>query len=234
MKTAAVLLVAFVSVIPLGCGGTGVLSGTEGPAAALRAGGTAWGFEDADLHGLPAGWKVEATKSRGPLATWEVVEDRAAPGGSRVLALTAPNHRVRRTYNICWTDTVSFEDGEITLSFKANSGSIDQGGGPIWRVQDKDNYYVCRANPLESNFRVYRVENGQRTQLADAPVEVATGEWQRIEIEQRGSHIVCRLNGDLLLEIDDATFPEAGGVGLWTKADAATAFDDIEIRSGAR
>ncbi len=233
MKTATALTVTFVMAGVLGCNGTGAYTPEE-PVAAPRADGRTWDFESVPANSLPAGWKVEATKAQAALATWEVVRDPTAPDGSGVLALTATNHRVRRTYNICWTDAVSFKDGAISLRFKPNSGSIDQGGGPIWRVQDKDNYYVCRANPLESNFRVYRVKDGRRMQLASADVEVPTGKWQRIEITQRGSHIVCSLNGNRLLEIDDATFPEAGGVGLWTKADAATAFDDIEITSGAR
>jgi len=235
MKTATALAVGFALAAVLGCNGTGTLPGTpEESAAALGAGDRTWDFETAAVHSIPAGWKVEATRSQGPLATWEVVEDPTAPGGSKVLALTRPNHRVRRTYNLCWTETVSFGDGAISLRFRASSGSVDQGGGPIWRVQDRDNYYVCRANPLESNFRVYYVKDGRRTQLASAPVEVPTGKWQLIEIEQHGAHIVCKLNGNRLLEIDDTTFPEAGGVGLWTKADAATSFDDIRIRSGAR
>ncbi|MCP4645248.1 MAG: DUF1080 domain-containing protein, partial [bacterium] len=174
----------------------------------------------------------EATRQDGPLASWQVVEDASLTKGKKVLALTKPNHDVNGTYNLCWTDKVKFQDGEVEVKFMANTGEVDQGGGPIWRVKDKNNYYICRANPLESNFRVYVVKDGKRKQLASAKIEVPTGKWQEIEIEHVGNHIVCELNDEELLEVDDDTFLEAGGVGLWTKADAVTSFDEFEVEFG--
>jgi hypothetical protein len=146
-----------------------------------------------------------------------------------VLSLTKTNHESGSTFNLCWTDGLRFKEGRITVSLKPNTGQEDQGGGPIWRVQDKDNYYICRANPLESNFRVYYVKDGSRTQLATANVTIPSGRWHTIAIEHRGDKIVCSLNGEKLLEATDNHFPDAGGVGLWTKSDAASSFDDLEI-----
>lgn len=189
----------------------------------------AWDFEDAAPGAIPPGWLVEGTQQQGPLATWGVVVDSTAPKGRRVLALTSPNHSSSGTFNLCWTKAASFRDGEIVVRFKANAGEEDQGGGPIWRVRDRDNYYICRANPLENNFRLYSVKDGKRKQLASAEVEVASNQWHEIRVQHIGNHIVCALNGVKLLEVEDATFPEAGSVGLWTKADAATAFDGVEV-----
>src|SRR5262249_30222734 len=110
------------------------------------------------------------------------------------------------------------------------SGSEDQGGGLIWRVQDKDDYYICRANPLESNFRVYYVKGGKRSQLASATVELAAGRWHVLEVEQDGDRIVCSLDGKSLLDVRDQNFPAAGGIGFWTKSDAASEFDDLELK----
>jgi hypothetical protein len=107
---------------------------------------------------------------------------------------------------------------------------VDQGGGLIWRVKDHDNYYIARWNPLEDNFRVYYVKEGRRVQLDSANVKADFAKWHTIKIEQRGDAIACYLDGEKLLEVKDKTFAEAGGVGLWTKADAATAFDDLVIR----
>ena len=190
-------------------------------------------FEQCVPGKLPQGWKIEGTRQNGPLATWEVVQEKGAPDGKQVLALTSPNHKSHGTYNLCWTDGVRFQDGKIEVKFKGNTGDGDQGGGPIWRVQDKDNYYVCRANPLENNFRLYFVKDGRRQQIASARANIPTGQWHAIKIEHTGSHIVCLFNGKKLLEVDDDTFPDAGGVGLWTKADAATSFDEFEVELGS-
>ncbi len=189
-------------------------------------------FEDAASGELPKGWKVEGTQQSGPLATWKVAAEEGAPDGKQALVLTSPNHTNRGTYNLCWTDAVTFQDGEIEVKLKGNTGKIDQGGGPIWRVKDKDNYYICRANPLENNLRLYFVKDGRRQQIATADVDIPTGKWHEVEVEHEGDHIVCSFNGKKLLEADDDTFSAAGGVGLWTKADAATSFDEFEVEFG--
>ncbi len=146
-----------------------------------------------------------------------------------MLALTEPNHDSGRTFNLCWTDRVRFQDGLIELAFKPVAGEDDQGGGPIWRVQDERNYYVCRANPLEGNFRLYYVKDGQRTQLASADVEIQSGIWHTIDVQHTGKRIVCCLDRKEMIEATDDHLPEPGGVGLWTKADAVTSFDDFSI-----
>ena len=189
-----------------------------------------WDFEDTEESTVPAGWKIESTRPRGPTATWKVTED----GGGRVLSMTAPNHESRNTFNLCWNPSISFTNGEISLRFKANTGEVDQGGGPIWRAQDNDNYYVCRMNPLEDNFRLYYVKDGRRKEIASADIVVASGEWHEITVRHQGSHIECDLNGKKLLEVDDETFSAAGGVGFWTKADAVTSFDDLRVTAESK
>ncbi len=174
-------------------------------------------------------WRIEGTKQKGPLATWKRAADASAPSQPNVLALTSPNHSSNGTYNICWYDELLFDNGAIALYFKANSGQVDQGGGPIWRLIDNDNYYICRANPLEDNFRLYYVKNGSRHQLATARAAIPSGQWHSIVVNHEGNHIECYLNGRKLLEVEDDTFPAAGYVGVWTKADAATSFDDIRV-----
>ena len=202
------------------------------PAAAASApqvGRSLFGFDKEQVGDLPAGWKAEATEQQGALATWGVIADATAPSKPNVLSLTKTNHESGSTFNICWTDRVRFKDGRVEVSMKANSGQEDQGGGPIWRVQDRDNYYLCRANPLENNFRLYYVKGGSRTQIATADARIPTGQWQRIAIEQHGERIACFLNGQQLLEVTDDHISGPGGVGVWTKADAASSFDDITL-----
>ncbi len=218
------ILAAFVSVLGSGCE-TGSTDGSSS-----RVDPVVFDFDRDVLGQLPTGWKAEGTKQTGPLATWQVVEDPSAPSPPRALALTATNHGSGATFNLCWTDEATFLDGAIEVALKPVGGEEDQGGGPIWRVQDANNYYVCRANPLENNFRVYCVQDGSRQELAGASVEIQSGVWHRIRIEHVGARIVCFLDERKLLEATDDHIAGAGGLGLWTKADALTAFDDLRVK----
>ncbi|NOX88052.1 MAG: DUF1080 domain-containing protein [Calditrichaeota bacterium] len=186
-------------------------------------------FENLKTGALPEGWKIEATNQKGPLATWQVIEDSTAPSGKKVLSLTKVNHSFGGTFNLCWTDQIRFLNGEIKVKFKANSGIEDQGGGVIWRAKDMNNYYISRYNPLENNFRIYYVKDGARRMLASARIKLPAHKWHELKITVQGDQMKGYLNGKELLQVKDHTFPEAGGVGLWTKADAETSFDDFEV-----
>ncbi|MDA2938429.1 LamG domain-containing protein [Acidobacteria bacterium AH-259-A15] len=187
-------------------------------------------FDDVEVGKLPADWKVEATHAKGKLADWSVQKDATASPDDQVLLLKINDHD-RGTFNLCWTDQVSFQDGIVEVKVKAREGRIDQGGGPIWRVKDKDNYYIARWNPLEDNFRIYYVKDGKRVQLDTAKVKLPADQWHTISVHHQGNQITGYINGKKLLEVNDTTFPEAGGVGVWTKADAASSFDDLEIQA---
>ncbi len=188
-----------------------------------------WDFQDVTLGALPPGWQIEGTNQHGPLATWQVVADKTAPGDGHVLALTKTNHTSGGTFNLCWTDSVAFGDGEIQVSFKAFTGHEDQGGGLMWRVLDRDNYYVARFNPLEDNFRLYKVHNGARRTLASARTSLSAGQWHTMKIIQNGPEFAAYLDGKKLLAGHDDTFKKPGGVGLWTKADAVTSFTAFSV-----
>jgi len=158
-----------------------------------------------------------------------VVEDRTAPSKTGfVLAQTARGPR--RLFNLCVVKDSSYKDVEIEVAFKANRGKIDQGGGVVWRYQDANNYYIARMNPLERNYRVYKVVEGKRKRLAtQEDLNVPAGQWHTIKIKHCGDHIRCYLDGKKYLDVRDSTFTEAGRVGLWTKADAQTSFDEFEV-----
>jgi len=191
-------------------------------------------FDGVAPGGLPAKWTVDATSRRGPLAVWKVVADATAPSPPDVLQVLPPAHAYGGTFNLCWTSAIPFLDGEIEVKLRADTGRGDQGGGPMWRVIDGDNYYVVRYNPLEHNFRLYTVRNGHRHMLTGASrIPIPAGEWFTIRVVQQGDHIQCFLDGKKYLDIDDTTFTKPGGVGLWTKADAATSFDDLVVRPDA-
>lgn len=196
---------------------------------------------DTSVNGqLPAGWTVTETVSNGwfgflkqqsgKLASWKVLQDKNAQDGRKLLAITKINKSDSNVFNIIYTRKIKFKNGKISVQVRADSGEIDQGGGPIWRVKDRNNYYVARYNPLESNFRIYYVQDGSRIQLQSASnIDIKQNEWFEIKIMHKGDHIVGWLNGKKLLDIRDNTHKEEGGVGLWTKADAMSAFDKFSV-----
>ena len=188
-----------------------------------------WSFEDAGVGKVPEGWSSGKT-GKGPGSVWKVIEDTTAPSGAHVLAQTS-SEGPNRLFNLCVAEKTSYKDVDLTVSFKAVQGKIDQGGGPVWRYQDENNYYIARMNPLEDNFRVYKVVQGRRTQLDSSDVKAPAGKWHKIRVVQKGNDIQCYLNGKLHLEVKDDTFTGKGKVGLWTKADAVTSFDDF-VTSG--
>jgi len=193
---------------------------------------TVFNFDKDATSRLPDGWKAEGTNQKGPVATWQVVEDATAPSKPNVLALTNTNHDSGGTFNLCWTDKVRFRDGSIEVRFKPVSGKEDQGGGLIWRVKDRDNYMIARMNPLEDNFRVYYVKDGSRHQNESAKAKVEAGTWHTMKIEQHADHIVCSFDGKECLNARDDHIQAEGGIGLWTKSDAVSSFDDLTIKTG--
>lgn len=186
------------------------------------------GFDDLPAGRLSEAWTPAAT-GEGELAWWVILADESAPSAPNVLAMTVSPHARDQTFNLCLNQSLRFRDGRLSVKLKADKGEVDQGGGPVWRARDEKNYYICRANPLESNFRVYKVVNGTRKQLAGASVDVPSGTWLSIEVEHIGNRIVCTLNGTTRIEATDDELQDEGAVGLWTKADALTRFDDLVI-----
>ena len=186
------------------------------PAAGLASiAAKSWDFE-ADAPG------AIARGFTGEVGAWVVDQD----GGNRVLSQTASSDKA--AFNLALVEGTNFQDLDLSVRLIAREGEIDQGGGLVWRARDGDNYYIARYNPLEDNLRLYKVEAGKRTQLDHAGVP-GDRDWHTLRIAMTGRAIVGYLDGRKLLEAEDATFPAAGRIGLWSKADARTSFDDLEV-----
>jgi Domain of Unknown Function (DUF1080) len=185
-------------------------------------------FGKESLGKVPAGWTAAQT-GKGE-SVWKVIADDTAPSKTGfVLAQTTDDPSA--TFNLCVADKTSFRDVEVSVDFKANKGKKDQGGGVVWRYQDANNYYIARMNPLEDNFRVYKVVAGKRSaEFQDAEVKVPMGEWHSLKITMIGDKIECFVDGKKYLEAKDETFTKAGKVGLWTKCDAQTSFDQFQAK----
>jgi Domain of Unknown Function (DUF1080) len=190
----------------------------------------AFKFGKDDLGKVPAGWKAEQT-GKGEGSVWKVVADATAPSKTGyVLAQTAKSPG--SVFNLCVAEDTKYKDVELSVSFKAVAGESDQGGGFVWRYQDNNNYYVCRMNPLEDNYRVYKVVAGKRTQLGGKEgLKVPTGEWHKLKVEVKGNKMEGYLDGRKEWEITDDTYQGAGKVGLWSKADAQTHFDEFKAEA---
>ncbi len=180
-------------------------------------------FDTDEVGEMPAGWSNYLT-GKGKLGKWGVRQDQ----DNNVLVQASQENFGYHFDVIVWEES-NYKDLQLSVKFKGVEGKKDQGGGPVWRYQDADNYYIARANPLENNFRVYKVVNGNRKQLASAGIKVTSGEWNTISIKMVGNHIECFYDGKKHLDVTDDTFKSSGKIGLWTKADAVTYFDDLQI-----
>jgi 3-keto-disaccharide hydrolase len=177
-------------------------------------------FDKAEAGKPPSGWT--ATQTGSGQARWAVVQDDSAPSKPNVLKQSG-----QATYPVCLKDDTSLKDGFVEVKFKALSGKEDQAGGVVWRAKDANNYYVARANALEDNVTIYHTINGRRTEKKRASMKVASNQWHALRVEFQANHFTVSFNGQKALEWDDETFKDAGKVGLWTKADSVTQFDDF-------
>ncbi len=158
---------------------------------------------------------------------WKIKEDETAPSPSKVMAqLSSRNFGYH--FNLAVVKNTNFSNLKLSVYFKAIRGKEDRGGGPVWRYLDANNYYIARANPLENNFRVYKVVGGIRRMMATVNLKITSGKWHRIDIENIENEIKCYYDGKLYLNVKDNTF-KSGKVGLWTKADAVTYFDNLNV-----
>jgi len=185
-------------------------------------------FDDMKAGVPPPGWT--ATQTGSGSAKWSVEKDDSAPSKPNVLKQSG-----QATFPVCFKNDTNLKDGFVEAKFKPVAGKGDQAGGVIWRVRDSNNYYIARANALEGNVVVYKTANGKRSSLDIAGRKggygvketVASGQWHTLRVEFAGNHFKLIFDGKHLFDVEDTTFTEAGKVGVWTKADSVTLFDDF-------
>jgi hypothetical protein len=188
------------------------------------------GFDEVPAGKIPEGWTLAETHSAGSPATWVVAEVADAPSPPRAFGVTASTN-TGQTYNLALWDGASASDVDVAVMVKVGSGREDQGGGVALRVLGPGDYYIARWNPLERNVKLYVVRDSVRTELAKAEIELETTEWQALRAVMTGPRLELFVNDEPVLSATDDAIPGPGGVGLWTKADAATWFDDLVIQT---
>jgi hypothetical protein len=153
---------------------------------------------------------------------WSVV----ASDKGKALAQSAKNPNA--VFNITLISDTNAKDVDLSVRMQAVAGDTDQGGGLVWRAADAKNYYLARYNPLEDNYRLYRVVGGKRTLIQNVDIAHTDG-WHTLRVTMTGDQITCYYDGKKYLESKDTTFPGSGKIGLWSKADAQSRFDDLTL-----
>jgi hypothetical protein len=189
-------------------------------ALAMSAHAEVFTFDKDAAGATPAGWTSGVTGHGNP--RWTVETDASAPSAPNILRQSGAG-----TFPWCVRRDVSMEDGFVEVKFKPLSGREDQAGGLVWRWKDGDNYYVARANALENNISLYYTEGGRRKTIKYVDGPVPGNQWHTLRIEFSGTHIRVIFDGKPYIELDDSHMKGPGAVGVWTKADSVTAFDDF-------
>ena len=189
-------------------------------------------FSDDTVGQPPKGFEFGHTAKAGAPGKWVIQAD----GSNKYLVQTDPDS-TRSRFPTAVLSEVSAADIDLSVRFKPVSGRVDQAAGLVWRFRDQDNYYIVRANALEDNVVVYKIENGQRTDLPvkgegrtyGKKAEVTAAQWSTLRVVANGPRFEVYFNGTKLYEVEDGTFTQPGKVGVWTKADSVTQFDDLTV-----
>src|SRR5712691_12314459 len=181
-------------------------------------------FDDMKSGAAPAGWT--ATQTGGGTAKWAIEKDESAPSKPNVLKQSG-----QATFPVCIKNGTNLKDGFVEVKFKPVAGKEDQAGGVIWRVQDANNYYVSRANALEDNVTIYHTINGKRVAFKNINTKVTSGVWHTLRVDFKGNQFTVTFDDKKVIEATDESFANAGKVGVWTKADSVTEFDNFTYGS---
>ncbi len=184
-------------------------------------------FDDNKVDELPVGFQ-NAFTGKGEPGRWIVKKIEHAPSADNVVVQTKLDDTDYR-FPLLILDGVSYKDFMAFVKFRAISGKTDQAGGLVFRYKDNNNYYVLRANALENNIRLYTVINRNRRQIAGKDTKVTSNEWHLLKVVCKADKIQCFFNNTKVFEVSDETF-DSGSVGLWTKSDSHTYFDDLVMQ----
>ena len=184
-------------------------------------------FDQDAIGALPKGCIAGSTGSGSP--RWTVEADATAPSKPNVLKQSGS-----APFPWCVLKDTAITDGSVEVKFKPVSGHEDQAGGVVWRWKDGNNYYVARANALENNVSLYYTKNGSRRTLKYVDAPVTRNVWHTLRVEFSGTRMRVSLNGKTYIDMENSHIIGAGAVGMWTKADSVTLFDDFTYRDALK
>jgi hypothetical protein len=187
-----------------------------------------WRFDQEQPGALPDQLSIGTLFDGRPAGDWQVLTTDRAKSLPNVLAQLMAKG-AEHAYKVLLVKGVVVSDSTLQVSFLPIQGQADMGGGLIWRAADDRNYYLARANPLEQNIRVYRVVKGVRHLLQNFDQTIDVRQWHTLQVTQRGCRITIFYDDKEVFDLCDKTFEE-GSIGLWTKSDAVTYFDDLRLQ----
>jgi hypothetical protein len=188
-----------------------------------------WSF-DADPVDQPPGHFSFGRTGSGPPGKWIVRAAAGAPSGKQVLAQLDADPTDYR-FPVAVGDAPTAADARVSVKCRPLTGTVDQACGLVLRYQDENNYYVTRANALEGNVNLYYVKDGRRKQITGWRGTVTAHAWHDLGVTATGNHFVVEWDGEKIIDANDDTFARAGKVGVWTKADSVTEFDDLRLET---
>ncbi len=185
-------------------------------------------FDAAPVGKTPPGWTIAMTNQGAP-PRWEVLRDQSAPTPPHVLAQVSSDPTGNR-FPLAILNGVELSNGDVSVRLKPVSGQQEQAGGVVFRYRDPNNYYLVRANALEQNVALVKVENGRRLPIAPAVQhELPANAWRILKVSVRANRFQVYVDHRRVLQAQDNTFQGAGKVGLWTMGDSVTYFDDFRV-----
>ena len=187
-----------------------------------------WNFDVDAPDTLPTEFVIGTLFDGRPAGNWKVLRTDQAKSPPHVLG-QVEGKGAEHAYKVVLVTGTDGSDADLEVSFLPVDGKGDMGGGLIWRASDDRNYYLTRANPLEQNIRIYRVVKGVRHLLQDFDQIIPVKRWHTLRVVTRGFQIRVMYDERQVFDLCDRTFTR-GRVGLWTKSDAVTYFDDLKVR----
>jgi len=221
MNPSWLIVVSFIASFQLAIGAVAARAETAAHAPA-------WSFDREQPGTLPSEFSVGTLFDGRAAGEWQVLATERAKSPPHVLAQLMAKG-AEHAYKITLIKGIVASDLNLQVSFLPIQGQADMGGGLIWRAADDRNYYLARANPLEQNIRVYRVEKGIRHLLENFNQTIDVRQWHTLQVTHQGCHVNIFFDGRQVLDLCEKTF-QTGMIGLWTKSDAVTYFDDLQFQ----
>lgn len=209
----------------LWCGST--LALMLSPMSATASEGQVWNFDRDQPGKTPPGFQIGRIFDGRPAGDWQVIATDKATSPPQVLA-QLQGKGAEHAYKLVLIQATESENIDLGVKLLPIDGKADMGGGLIWRATDDRNYYLARANPLEQNIRIYRVVNGIRHMIQNFDHIIHVRQWHQLRVRMEGCHIQVFFDELPIFKLCDETFTK-GRIGLWTKSDAVTQFDDLQL-----
>ncbi|HMS82994.1 MAG TPA: hypothetical protein PKD12_05050 [Nitrospira sp.] len=187
-----------------------------------------WDFDQNNPGMAPPGFHIGTLFDGRPAGDWQVISTDKATSPPHVLA-QLHGKGAEHAYKLVLVQGTEAEDIDLSVKLLPIAGKADMGGGLIWRAADERNYYLVRANPLEQNIRIYRVVNGVRHMIQNFDHVIDIRQWHRLRVQMRGCDVRVWFDEQAVFTLCDHRFAK-GHVGLWTKSDAVTYFDDVHLQ----